>query len=115
VGAGELGLSAHPPGDIAGTQGVESGSILSVEAAAGEKAVEAVQAQGGFKVIERIKKWLRRRERSVDMTMVWPQFRALAPTLEIAREAFFQHISGEEAWTKDYPVEVLRVLANVLV
>ena len=52
-------------------------------------------------------KWWRRRQRAMDMRILWPVLKEQAPDLHIARAAFYMHASNDCAWTDDYSVEDL--------
>ena len=49
-----------------------------------------------------IGRFWRKRQRSIDMAVLWPTCKEYAPTLEKARMAFYLHASNDPAWTKDY-------------
>lgn len=41
-----------------------------------------------------------RRQRQLDLEILWPSLRAATPDLSLAREAFLLHVSQERAWNE---------------
>lgn len=54
-----------------------------------------------------ISKWWRRRQRSIDMQILWPACKSQAPDLESAKAAFAVHAFNDPAWTQDYSEQEL--------
>lgn len=51
---------------------------------------------------KRIGKWYRKRQRQMDIDLLWPQCKAQAPNIDTARWVFYQHASNDPAWFKDF-------------
>lgn len=51
-------------------------------------------------------KWLRNwwwaRQRRIDLAILWPECKRLAPTLDHARAAFMVHAINDPAWVRHY-------------
>lgn len=46
-------------------------------------------------------RWWRKRQRQLDIEMLWPAIRRRPCSLYVARAAFRQHVIYDPAWTKD--------------
>jgi hypothetical protein len=49
-----------------------------------------------------IMKWWRKRQRAVDMNILWPSCKNESKNLVQAKAAFYYHVINDTAWTKDY-------------
>lgn len=47
-------------------------------------------------------RWWRKRQRLIDLDVLWPACRDQAASLYVARSAFRQHCISDPAWTKDF-------------
>ena len=47
-------------------------------------------------------KWWRKRQRAIDMEILWPVCKEQAATLEHAKAAFAVHVYNDVAWRKDF-------------
>jgi hypothetical protein len=47
-------------------------------------------------------RWWRRRQRAVDLEILWPSFRDMAPDLDHAKAGFAYHALRDPAWTRDF-------------
>ena len=47
-------------------------------------------------------KWWRKRQRRIDLDILWPTCKRLAPDLDHAKAAFMFHAVNDKAWTKDF-------------
>ena len=52
-------------------------------------------------------KWWRRRQRDIDLKILWPQLLKEEPDLEAARTAFGLHAINDPAWTTDYTLAAI--------
>lgn len=43
--------------------------------------------------------WWRAKQRAMDMEILWPECKRLAPDLDTARAAFVMHAFNDKAWT----------------
>ena len=57
--------------------------------------------------------WWRRRQRSLDLQLLWPSIREQAPSLEVAREAFSLHVAVDPAWQDVGPAELGRIVGGL--
>lgn len=51
-----------------------------------------------MKLFDNIVAWWRKRQRAIDLQILWPACRARAVNLECARAAFIRHMAGDPAW-----------------
>lgn len=58
-------------------------------------------------------KWWRWRQRSIDMTELWPQICRAAPDLDTARNMFVIHCLIDPAW-QEFDADELRVLVSTM-
>lgn len=58
--------------------------------------------------------WWRGTQRKQDLNFLWPQCRAQAVNLELARMAFLYHALQDTAWTKDFTEEEIRKMVGEL-
>lgn len=56
-------------------------------------------------IMQHIAKWHRKRQRKIDLRILWPQCKKLANSKDIARRAFYYHAMNDEAWFKDFTNE----------
>lgn len=54
-----------------------------------------------------IGRWWRRRQRAIDLSILWPACKEEAGNLPDAREVFFLHCIMDLAWTKDFTFDEL--------
>ena len=59
-------------------------------------------------MIEWLGKWWRKRQRAIDLEILWPQCCELAPDLDHAKAAFAMHAFHDHAWTADYSHDELK-------
>lgn len=66
----------------------------------------------------RIARWIarlwRRRLRSIDLQVLWPECVRQAPSIEMARVAFAMHAFHDSAWMADYSEEELEIFIDRL-
>lgn len=61
-----------------------------------------------------IAKWWRRRQRRIDMDILWPICKEQCPDLDYARATMMLHCLNDEAWTSDYTPDDLKVFIGQL-
>lgn len=59
-------------------------------------------------------KWWRKRQRGVDMQILWPACKEITSNLDFARAAFMYHCMNDPAWTTDYTEGDLKVFIGQL-
>jgi hypothetical protein len=57
-----------------------------------------------------VKRWWRKRQRLIDLELLWPVCKARARDIEHARQAFLLHAKLDSAWQDVTEQEVLRLL-----
>lgn len=65
-------------------------------------------------VIKIIGRWWRRRQRSIDLEILWPIFVEKAPDIDHAKVAFAFHCFNDTAWTKDFSHDELKNIISGL-
>lgn len=53
-------------------------------------------------------------QRKLDREILWPELKAQAPTLDIAKAAFMAHAVHDTAWTRDFDRLELARLVDTL-
>ena len=61
-----------------------------------------------------MRRWFDSRRRKIDMDILWPQCVQLAKTQDLARSAFYYHISNDPVWTRHYTEDELYRFVNTL-
>lgn len=46
--------------------------------------------------------WYDARRRQIDIDVLWPQLKELAPDLDMARAAFMYHCINDSAWSRHF-------------
>lgn len=59
-------------------------------------------------------KWWRKRQRAIDLQILWPVCVQKAPDINIARRAFMLHCINDSAWNIDFTEEELRAYIDKL-
>lgn len=59
-------------------------------------------------------RWYRRRQRKVDLAVLWPFCVEKTPTLLLAREIFEVHALSDKAWTKDMSRQEIHIFCQGL-
>lgn len=49
-----------------------------------------------------LREWWWARQRKMDLLLLWPQCKQLAPTLQLAKVAFMYHAVNDPAWSHYY-------------
>lgn len=49
-------------------------------------------------MFKRLQKWWRKRQRNIDVEILWPSCKQIAPNISKARTAFFLHCINDDAW-----------------
>jgi hypothetical protein len=61
-----------------------------------------------------IGKWWRKRQRNIDIKILWPACKKQALTLDMARNVFIVHAMDDPAWTTDFTeAEILKFICNL--
>lgn len=47
-------------------------------------------------------RWWRKRQREIDLLILWPKCVELAPDLDHAKAAFAMHAFNDRAWTEEF-------------
>lgn len=47
-------------------------------------------------------RWYRKRQRQIDIDLLWPICKERASSRDIAEDAFYWHCINDRAWTKDF-------------
>jgi hypothetical protein len=61
-----------------------------------------------MKIGRAIKQWWWKRQRKIDIEILWPECKKLAPTLHKAKLAFYNHANNTPAWFEYYDRYALR-------
>lgn len=56
----------------------------------------------------------RKRQRAIDLQILWPSCKELASDMDHARAAFFAHCCMDTAWTKDFSHSALADFVGAL-
>jgi hypothetical protein len=59
-------------------------------------------------------KWQRKRQRSIDLEILWPVCKEQSVDLDRAKAAFAYHCFNDRSWTADFSEEELKNYINVL-
>lgn len=49
-------------------------------------------------MFERLKAWWKKRQREIDLEILWPSIKSQAPDIQLARDAFLIHASSDPAY-----------------
>jgi len=59
-------------------------------------------------------RWWRRRQRAIDLAILWPSCCQQSINIEAARDAFYYHVIIDDTWTADYSDgELLSIVASL--
>lgn len=58
-------------------------------------------------------KWWKRRQRNIDLLILWPQCRRQASNLDLAKAAFLRHALIDNAWSDLTPQEIAGIVDNL--
>jgi hypothetical protein len=59
-------------------------------------------------------KWWRKRQRKIDIQILWPACKQQATTLDIARNIFAAHAFNDTAWVTDFnDAEIWKFILNL--
>lgn len=62
-------------------------------------------------------RWIRRlwwkRQRQIDLEILWPECKRLAPDIDHARAAFACHAMADRAWVCEYGKDLVRVIGEL--
>jgi hypothetical protein len=64
-------------------------------------------------MIDRLIAWWRRRQRRLDLHILGPTLRRQAPTLSVARQAFYLHTVVDPAWRDMDDEEIEKVIEGL--
>lgn len=60
-----------------------------------------------------LQNWLWARQRAIDLAVLWPQCKEIAPDLDHARAAFAVHAFNDPAWVRYYKDRLVNVIGEL--
>ena len=64
-------------------------------------------------ILRMIQRWWWRRQRALDLEILWPICKERAPTIDAARALFMYHAFNDTAWIGEYKSELPRIIGEL--